>query len=49
MHGSMVPLMTLVQLKHFITLARMGSFAKASMALFMTQPLTQPQHQIPGG
>ena len=34
----MVPLMTLVQLKHFITLARMGSFAKASMALFMTQP-----------
>ncbi|MBU3651578.1 MAG: LysR family transcriptional regulator [Limnohabitans sp.] len=30
--------MTLVQLKHFITLARLGSFAKASVALFLTQP-----------
>jgi DNA-binding transcriptional LysR family regulator len=30
--------MTLVQLKHFITLARLGSFAKASVGLFMTQP-----------
>lgn len=30
--------MTLVQLKHFVTLARLGSFAKASVALFMTQP-----------
>lgn len=30
--------MTLVQLKHFATLARLGSFAKASVALFMTQP-----------
>lgn len=30
--------MTLVQLKHFVTLARLGSFAKASVALFLTQP-----------
>ena len=30
--------MTLVQLKHFSTLARLGSFAKASVALFLTQP-----------
>lgn len=30
--------MTLVQLKHFTTLARLGSFAKASVALFLTQP-----------
>ena len=33
-----MPAMTLVQLKHFISLARHGSFAKASVALFMTQP-----------
>jgi DNA-binding transcriptional LysR family regulator len=32
------PAMTLVQLKHFVSLARLGSFAKASVALFMTQP-----------
>lgn len=30
--------MTLVQLKHFATLARLGSFAKASVSLFLTQP-----------
>jgi DNA-binding transcriptional LysR family regulator len=38
MHGLKVFIMTLVQLKHFITLARLNSFAKASVALFMTQP-----------
>lgn len=38
MHGYTVQTMTLVQLKHFVTLARLGSFAKASVALFMTQP-----------
>ena len=30
--------MTLVQLRHFIALAEMGSYARASKALFLTQP-----------
>lgn len=30
--------MTLVQLKHFVALARTGSFVKASSALYITQP-----------
>ena len=30
--------MTLVQLKHFIALARQGSFSKAALALHLTQP-----------
>jgi DNA-binding transcriptional LysR family regulator len=30
--------MTLVQLRHLITLARVGSFSKAAQALFLTQP-----------
>lgn len=30
--------MTLVQLRHFIALAELGSFARASKALFLTQP-----------
>lgn len=30
--------MTLVQLRHFIALTELGSFAKASKALFLTQP-----------
>jgi len=30
--------MTLIQLKHFVVLAKVGSFVKASALLFMTQP-----------
>ena len=30
--------MTLVQLRHFVLLAELGSFARASRALFLTQP-----------
>jgi DNA-binding transcriptional LysR family regulator len=30
--------MTFLQIRHFIVLAQLGSFAKASKALFITQP-----------
>ncbi|OYU74247.1 MAG: hypothetical protein CFE45_35265, partial [Burkholderiales bacterium PBB5] len=30
--------MTLVQLRHFISLAQTGSFSKSAAAMFLTQP-----------
>jgi len=39
--------MTLVQLRHFVVLADMGSFVQASAALFLTQPaLTRSIHAL---
>ena len=37
-HGSEGLVMTLVQLKHFISLAQTGSFARSAAALHLTQP-----------
>ena len=38
--------MTLVQLKHFVTLAELGSFVAASKALFVTQPALSRSIQL---
>ena len=38
--------MTLVQLKHFVTLAELGSYVSASKALFLTQPALSRSIQL---